>query len=350
MKGKKWLIALLITVLIFSNSFVLAADTNTNPVPAPSPSTTETQQLEVHFLDVGQADSTLIQLPNNQIILIDGGNSSDAEFICKYIQDHKIKKIDYLIGTHPHEDHIGGLEAIIKTFDIGKIYMPKVAHTTETYKNLLLTIKDKKLSIQDPVVGTNIIDEADIKFKILAPNSSQYKDLNDYSIVTKLTYKKNSFLFTGDAEKVSEDEILAKKFVVKADVLKVGHHGSTSSTSPAFVKAVSPKYSIISVGKDNSYNHPDNIIINRLKLYGEVFRTDLDGTVIITSDGEHLTIGKQIKAAPTEQKEVSQTVYISKTGTKYHKENCSYLSNSKIPISLDDAKAKGYTPCSRCKP
>ena len=327
------------------------------------------KKLVVHFLDVGQADSILIQLPDEKVSLIDAGNAPDAATIIKYIKALGIKKLDYVIGTHPHEDHIGGMAEVVKAFDIGEIYMPKAISTTKTFENLLLTIKSKKLTISEPKAGTDIIASGDIKYSILAPTVATYKELNDYSIMTKLIYKNNAFLFTGDAEKVSEDLIIKAKYNLKADVLKVGHHGSTTSTSPAFAQAVSPKYSIISVGKDNSYNHPDNIIISRLKTYGEVHRTDLEGTIVVTSDGNKLTLvaQKTSTAMPTIIPPDNQTfttvplipialvgqesiVYVTKTGTKYHKDGCSYLSKSKIEINLTDAISKSYGPCSKCKP
>jgi competence protein ComEC len=323
------------------------------------------KNIVVHFIDVGQADSILVQFPDGKVSLIDAGNVPDATDVIKYIKALGIKKIDYIIGTHPHEDHIGGMADVIKAFEIGKIYMPKVAHTTKAYEYLLLAIKAKKLTINEPKAGTDIIALGDIKYSVLAPTTSTYKELNDYSIVTKLTYKSNSFLFAGDAEKISEDLIIKAKYNLKADVLKVGHHGSTTSTSPAFAKVVNPKYSIISVGKDNSYNHPDNLIINRLKAYGEVHRTDQEGTIVITSDGSKLTLKAlktSIAATPavvatmvTPTKPVTPViqdniVYITRTGTKYHKEGCSSLSQSKIEIKLADAIAKGYGPCTICKP
>jgi competence protein ComEC len=249
--------------------------------------------------------------------------------------------------------------------------MPKVITTTQTFENLLLTIKDKKLTVETPVAGTDILLTNEVKYCILAPTAATYQDLNNHSIVTKLTYKNNSFLFAGDAEKVSEDLILAAKYYLKADVLKVGHHGSTTSTSPTFALAVSPKYSVISVGAGNTYNHPDNIIITRLKAYGEVHRTDLEGTIVVTSDGTTLTLKAQkipsvttpIPAiiAPTNPNIISPTapvapivqdniVYVTKTGTKYHRAICSSLSQSKIEIKLSEAKLRGFGPCEKCKP
>ena len=265
---------------------VLAADT----VPAAGATP---KVLMVHYLDVGQADSILVQSPSGKTMLIDAGNSGDSEFIKDYIKKLKIKKIDILIATHPHEDHIGGMKAIVEAFDIGKIYMPKSTATTKTYKNLLTAVKNKNMKITTAVPGKMEFD-ADLNANILAPNSEEYKDLNDYSVVVKVTYPKTSFLFTGDAEEVSEEEMKEKKYDMKADVLKVGHHGSRSSTSEAFLKAVSPKYAIVSVGKDNDYGLPDETVMDRLEAAKvKVFRTDIDGTIIAKSDGKTVTFDKK---------------------------------------------------------
>jgi len=362
LKTRKLLLSIILAIaLLLGNIPGVIATPPAAPVPV--------KNLVVHFIDVGQADSTLIQMPDGKVSLIDAGNAKDATTIINYIKALGIKKLDFVIGTHPHEDHIGGMAEVIKAFEIGKIYMPKVAATTKTYENLLLTIKSKKLLIDTPKAGTDIYLTKEIKYSLLAPVAATYKEMNDYSIVTKLTYKNNSFLFAGDAEKLSEDQIIAAKYSLKADVLKVGHHGSTTSSSPAFVKAVSPKYSIISVGAGNTYNHPDNIIINRLKTYGEVHRTDLEGTITVTSDGTNLTL-KAPKVAnvtapvpkpsvvtpvkptapTTPAAPIDSVVYVTKTGTKYHRANCSSLSQSKIEIKLSDAKAKGFEPCDKCKP
>ncbi len=211
----------------------------------------------------------------------------------------------------------------------------------------------------------------DAKFIILAPNSPNYDNLNNYSIVNKVSFGKTSFLFTGDAEGISENEIINKGFDVKADVLKVGHHGSDTSTTESFLKAVSPKYSIISCGKDNKYGHPDQIVLDRLNKHNiKVYRTDESGTIVITSDGENLTITENVgsirKSIPpkvkSEQKTNQKTnttppetdnveeVYITNTGKKYHRSSCSSLKKSKIPISLKKAKSQGYEPCKRCSP
>jgi len=246
-------------------------------------------KLKVHFIDVGQADSILIQDSGGSTMLIDAGNNEDADLVVNYLKEHGIDKLDYVIGTHPHEDHIGGLDAVINTFNIGKVIMPKVSHNTKTFEDVLTAIKNKNLKVTSPVPGESY-NLGNAKFTILAPNSDNYDNLNDYSIVIKLEFGETSFLFAGDAETKSENEMIVKGFNLKANVLKVGHHGSTTSSSLPFIKAIAPKYAVISVGKHNSYGHPDSIILNRFKtLNVEVLRTDILGTIVFTSDGKNLT-------------------------------------------------------------
>lgn len=249
-------------------------------------------ELKVHFIDVGQADSILIQQGNSSM-LIDAGNNEDSETVKNYIASQGIKKLDYVIGTHPHEDHIGGLDYVINSFEIGSIYMPKATSTTKTFKDVINSIQAKKIQITIPQSGDSIkLGQADCK--ILAPNSASYEDANNYSIVIKVTFGNNTFMFTGDAEALSEKEMLNKGFDVKADVLKVGHHGSSSSTSDEFLKKVSPKYAVISVGKDNDYGHPHKETMAKLKNSGiSVYRTDECGTIVCTSDGNNINFSSK---------------------------------------------------------
>jgi competence protein ComEC len=247
--------------------------------------------LSVHFIDVGQADSILVHTPSDNNMLIDAGNNADADTVKSYLSRQGVKRLDVLVGTHPHEDHIGGMDVVIRQYPIGKVYMPKKTTNTRTFEDVLNAIKAKGLKITSPVSGSTIALDPAVKIEILAPKSASYKDLNNYSIVLKVTYGKTSFLLTGDAEKESEKEMLAKGYNLKADVLKVGHHGSNSSTSAAFLKAVSPKFAVICVGQGNDYGHPKQEILNRLERAGvKVFRTDRDGTVVAESDGQKINI------------------------------------------------------------
>lgn len=249
---------------------------------------TNNDLLKVHYLDVGQGDSIFIELPNNETMLIDAAESYQSENIINYLKNLNYQKIDYVIGTHPHTDHIGGLKDIINTFEIGKIYMPKVVSTTKTYESLLMTIKDKNLKINTAKAGTSIIDIDTLKINILAPNNSTYTELNNYSVVTKITYGSTKFLFMGDAEKLSENEI---KENVTADVIKIGHHGSNTSSSIDFIKKVNAKYGIISVGLNNKYNLPKEEIITNWENSGtKIYLTSINGTVRASSDGTNIKI------------------------------------------------------------
>lgn len=249
---------------------------------------TNNDLLKVHYLDVGQGDSIFIELPNNETMLIDAAESYQSENIINYLKNLNYQKIDYVIGTHPHTDHIGGLKDIINTFEIGKIYMPKVVSTTKTYESLLMAIKDKNLKINTAKAGTSIIDTDALKINILAPNSETYTELNNYSVVTKITYGTTKFLFMGDAEKLSENEI---KENVTADVIKIGHHGSNTSSSIDFIKKVNAKYGIISVSLNNKYNLPKEETITNWENSGtKIYLTSINGTIRASSDGTNIKI------------------------------------------------------------
>lgn len=247
--------------------------------------------LKVHFIDVGQGDSILIQCPDGKNMLIDGGPTDAGSSVENYLKNNKINKIDVIIGTHPHADHIGGLITIVKDFDFKSIYMPKVANNTACFRDLLVAIKNKGFKINTPKAGGNINFSSTVTVTILAPNDSNYENLNNYSTVIKLSYGNTTFLFEGDAQDISEQEMLEKGYDLKANVLKVGHHGSYNSTSPEFLKAVSPNYAVISAGEDNKYGHPHKETLKKLHAAGvTVYRTDENGTIIAISNGEKISI------------------------------------------------------------
>lgn len=244
--------------------------------------------LIVDFIDVGQGDSILIR-QGDHAMLIDGGTSECKDDLLNFLKSENIQKFDYIVGTHPHEDHIGSLDDVINAYDFDTILFPKVTTTTKTFENLVNAVKNKNKKFTTPVSG-NEYTLGDAKFKILAPSSDSYQSLNNYSIVIKLTYGENTFMFTGDAETLSETEMLNSFDDLTADVLKIGHHGSTTSTSKKFLNAVNLKYAVISVGKDNTYNHPTKTTMNKLEeLKIPVYRTDEEGTIECVSNGKDIT-------------------------------------------------------------
>lgn len=242
--------------------------------------------IKVHFIDVGQGDSILIQV-NNKNTLIDAGDPEHCESLVSYLKKLNIKTVDYLIATHPHDDHIGGMYDILTNFNVKSFYAPKVSATTDSFKYMVYALKKKNLKITPLFNGISLSMGKDVKTEFLAPNSYHYSKVNDYSAVLKLTYKNVSFLFCGDAENLSELEMLHNnKSKLKSNVLKVGHHGSKTSTCDSFLKAVAPNISVISCGKRNKFNHPDMETIKKLKNANcVIFRTDLDGTIVLLSDG-----------------------------------------------------------------
>lgn len=251
----------------------------------------------IEFLNVGQADCSLITLPDNRYILIDGGNNKDGQKLVNYLKSKSITKIDFIIAIHPHEDHIGGLDEVIGSFDIGKIYMPKIhdsdVPTTKTYEDFLDAVLQGGYKITAAKAGVVLLNEGSLKLEFLAPNSENYSNLNNYSAVLKLSFGSTRVLFTGDAENVSEKEMLKADYDLESEILKIGHHGSNSSTTEDFLEAVAPKDAVISCGAGNPYGHPHKETLQRLqKAEINIHRTDLDGTIIITLDGNSYTISK----------------------------------------------------------
>lgn len=251
--------------------------------------------LEVYFFDVGQGDSELIRLPGGENILIDAGTSSTEDELVGELRSLGAETLDLVVATHPHADHIGGMAAVIDAFDVRQVVMPRISEsdtpTTKTYENLLQSIADKGLTIMPAEPGDELLSSGGAVLTVLAPNGEDYGDLNNYSVVLRLTYGEDSFLFTGDAEEASEEEMLSLDWPLTATVLKCGHHGSETSTSPAFLDAVSPQYAVISCGVDNDYGHPDAVTLEKLEAAGaEVFRTDLQGTILASTDGSGVTM------------------------------------------------------------
>ena len=339
-----------------------------NSPQSSSTATIDTEQMRVHFIDVGQADSTFIELSNGQTMLIDAGRSGDAGTIINYIKNLKYSNIDYVVATHPHDDHIGGMASVLNSFDIGKMYMPKQAHTISAFTNMLDVIENKNIDLYTAKAGVNIATHGAIKIDIIAPFADSYSNINNCSAMVKLTYGKTVMIFTGDSEKEIESQLDFSN--IDADVLKVGHHGSKSSSSTGFINAVSPDIAVISVGEGNSYGHPNSETIALLNQVGaDVYRTDEQGTIVVTADkNKKITVDKKastvkenappvVVQTPTEsvQNETSvvdnqsQVVYRTNTGKKYHRSGCSYL-KSKIETTVSGAKAMGLEPCSRCNP
>lgn len=270
-----------IIILIILSIFLLKSlfnfnKTNVNP-----------KEMKIHFIDVGQGDSILIQV-NYKNLLIDSGSKSEKDKLIKYLKTLNITQFDYVIATHPHEDHIGNMDYIINNYKIVNFYSPKVTSDTPSFENMTEALARKNLKIKVLKANTSSIDLGyNTIFEIFSPNLENYDNLNNYSPIIKITYGNNFFLFTGDAEEDIEREVLSKNFNLKSDVLKVGHHGSSTSSCIDFINAVNPKISIISVGKYNTYGHPTINTLNNLK-NTSLFRTDKNGSIIITSDGKSI--------------------------------------------------------------
>ncbi|MBC5623962.1 MBL fold metallo-hydrolase [Clostridium sp. NSJ-49] len=248
--------------------------------------------MKVHYIDVGQGDATLVQV-NGKNLLIDAGPNKSADSLVEYIKGIGVTTIDHVIATHPHEDHIGGMDEIFDAFEVKNFYSPKVEHTTKTFEKMINAVTNEGLKITTIKAGDGSkIDLGDgTKVEIFSPVDDKYNELNDYSPIMKITFGENSFLFTGDAEKLVEKQVIANGENIDADVLKVGHHGSTTSSSEDFIKEVSPDIAVIPVGEGNDYGHPHKEILELLEKNNiNLLRTDFEGTIILESDGENIKV------------------------------------------------------------
>jgi len=247
----------------------------------------------VHFIDVGQGDSVLIQTTEGSV-LIDGGNTNMGSRVVEYLRDVGVAEIAYVVATHPHADHIGGLVTVLGEFPIETLIMPNVVHDSRTFERFLDVVEQRDIPLREPIVGSSFyVGEAE--FTIIAPNSTVYQNLNDYSVSLRMQLGNTVFIFTGDAERQSELEMT--QHFISADVLHIGHHGSNTSTTQEFLDAVSPTIAVINVG-ENTYGHPSSDVLDRLSNSGvySIYRSDYHGDIVIVTDGFSLSIRSQYNA------------------------------------------------------
>ena len=353
----------------------------TEPTAAPTTEPTvapENSTFEIHFIDVGQADAALV-LCDGKAMLIDGGNAEDSSLLYTYLKNHNISHLDYVIGTHAHEDHIGGLAGALNYASVGTAYCPATSYDTKAFGNFVKALDKHGVSITVPSTGDSFT-LGSAACTILAVNTDS-SDPNNTSIVLRIVYGDTSFLFTGDAERVVEQAILNRGANINSTVLKVGHHGSESSTSYVWLREIMPQYAVISVGKDNSYGHPTEEVLSRLRdAEVKTFRTDLQGDIICVSDGKNVTFTVErnadadvfggIGGNSTQQTNPPETNppetdpptdngrdYVVNTNTKkFHYPSCSSADDIKDSNrweyhgTREELIDMGYVPCKRCDP
>ena len=247
-------------------------------------------KLEVHFLDVGQGDATLI-LQGEHSMLVDGGDNLHSWQVVGYLEYLGIDRLDYVIATHPDADHIGGLDVVLQKIPCDVVLMPECEKDTYSYKDLMQVLKEMNLTPVRPEVG-EIYNLGTAEFTILSPMKS-YEMVNDNSITFRLIHGENRFLFAGDAEREAESDMIRAGRTLSSDVYKVSHHGSRGTNSELFLLSIRPDYAVISCGEGNEYGHPHSRVLNLLRLLrAKVYRTDELGTIVAVSDGEHIIFNK----------------------------------------------------------
>ena len=270
----------IISLIILSALIFLCTSCSANPI------------LTIYFIDVGQGDSIMISAPSGKTALIDAGPKSSSKKLVDFIKSKEITEFEYVISTHPHEDHIGGMLEVLNQFKVRSIIDPAYAHTTKTFENYLTKIDELNIPFKAGRTNDIYMLGTNVSIKILWPDSVEeyVSDTNEISLVLFLTYHEFTLLLTGDIGTKTEKSLISSGNLKNVDVLKIAHHGSKGSTSEAFLKAVNPNISIICVGENNSYNHPADIVLDRLNQVSKIYRTDLNGTIIVKTDGRNLWI------------------------------------------------------------
>lgn len=347
--------------------------------------------LQVHFIDVGQGDSILLR-QNGDAMLIDAGERGKGNEVVEYCKREGISELKYVLGTHMHEDHIGGISEVIDNMQVDNVILTKSDYSTDVCKNMINVIRKKNVNEIYPDAGdTFSLGNADIL--VTAPNRNDYKDENNNSIILRVTYGDVSYLFCGDAEIESEYDMAENGMDISAQVIKIGHHGSDTSTSQMLLNVVNPVYAVISVGKDNDYGHPTSQVISRLEEYGiQYFRTDMEGTIVSVTDGKNIMwssmsgektdygsvdynktdygsvnynntdyssldyITTDNDTTDNDNKDITYDYVVNKNTKKFHKPDCELaddiLDKNKENYSGDRENLikEGYAPCKKCNP
>lgn len=318
---------------------------------------TQSDGLTVHFIDVGQADCALLQC-DGEAMLIDGGNVDDGRLVVSYLQDFGVEELTYVVGTHAHEDHVGGLAAVLSVYPAEYVFSPVDDHDTTCFENFKEKADEQGLELISPEVGS-VWPLGSAEITVLGP-VTEYEDTNETSIVLCVDYGETSFLFTGDAGEESEHDMLDLWETLSATVLKVGHHGSNSSTGYRWLYEVAPTYGVISCGTDNDYGHPHEEPLSRLRDAGvQLYRTDLQGHIICRSDGRTVTFTTSREAPSTNptavdgqgQKGDGEGYIGNVKSKKFHVPSCSNLPGEQNRVLFEtykQATAAGYTPCGGC--
>ncbi|MCR4399464.1 MAG: MBL fold metallo-hydrolase, partial [Syntrophomonadaceae bacterium] len=323
--------------------------------------------LEVRVLDVGQGDSILVRAPRGWTLLVDGGNEEQGPSLVARLRELGVTRIDCLVATHPHADHIGGLDDVLSAFPVRQVFAPRVVASSSAYERLLLAVQARGLKVTPAAAGVELPVPAEerVGAEFLAPRADSHENLNEASAVLRLTFGRAAVLLCGDAGLASEGRILASGAGVRADVIKLGHHGSTDASGKAFLQAVQPRWAAISVGAGNPYGHPHAETLARLLAMGvSVLRTDLDGELVFRSDG--VTVAADTSPA---RDRASATVaaprrpnpeatlgpgYVGNLRSKrFHLPSCTGLPTEHNRVyfaTRQQALDAGYTPCGTCQP